>query len=122
MKSVTTLAVKDAAEQFYKYCTDRFADEDFPAYFVAVEDYLEEWVLDHEAWLKCGGDFRLFLATAAYVFAQWHDYQLQWSRENGATWEFAIPERIERAFKESAEPGSRIFEASLWIERSQGPL
>lgn len=122
MKGVTAPAVKAAVEQFYKYCTDRFADEDFPEYFTAAEDYLEEWVLDHEAWLKCGGDFRLFLAVATYVFAQWHDYQLQWSRENGATWEFAIPERVERAFKEDAEPGSRIFEAALWIEYGQGPL
>jgi hypothetical protein len=72
--------------------------------------------------LKCGGDFRLFLAVAACVFAQWHDYQLQWIRENGATWNYAIPERVERAFKGGIAPGSRIFEASLWIERSQGPL
>jgi hypothetical protein len=121
MKGVTTQAVKVAAKQFYKYCADRFADDDFPQYFITVEDYLEEWVLDHEAWLKCGGDFRLFLAVAAYVFAEWHDYQLQWNRTNGATWDFAIPEHLERALKTDAAPGNRIFDAALWIRHSQGP-
>lgn len=111
--------VRATAAWFYEYCKSRFEHEDLTA-LTAVEDYLEEWLLDREAWLKCGGDFTMFLAVVAYVFAQWHDQRLHC--KGSVTWDFPIPWRVERAFKDGAEPSSGIFDALFWVRCGQQPL
>jgi hypothetical protein len=110
--------VSRAATCFYDYCTRRFKEEDYPAYFTSVEEYLEEWLLDREAWVHCGGDFTLFLAAVAYVFAQWHDRR-RLCAEGSVQWDLPIPWRVTHAFKKAAEPSTGIFDALFWVQCGQ---
>ncbi|RSM82561.1 hypothetical protein DMH04_25555 [Kibdelosporangium aridum] len=74
----------------------------------SVEGYIDAWVSDGKAWKHCSGDFRLYLAVVATIFATWHDDRVSCTDE--ASWSNSIPWHVKHAFKNGDEPSTEIFD------------
>ncbi len=61
-------AVLEATDNFFEFVEAQCKLERPPKYS-SVEEYIEAWARDGQAWECCCHDYRLYLATVASIFA-----------------------------------------------------
>jgi hypothetical protein len=98
-----SFAIESTLESFYDHLYGTAGRK-----YNALEGYIAAWVGDGEAWKACRGDFRLYLAVVATIFASWHDCRESCTDE--ASWRYPIPWYVKHAFEDGGDPRTEIFD------------
>ncbi|GAB2991936.1 hypothetical protein GCM10017788_36710 [Amycolatopsis acidiphila] len=104
--------IERAADHFYMF-TDYRRRGHLKPLFTTVEEHIANWVQKGEAWKDCAGDVRIYFATVAFIFAQWHDDREAEDHAHAelAGWESPLDWCINKALKnERTIGGTEIFD------------
>jgi hypothetical protein len=82
--------------EFENFCELRTTNDALPPHS-SVEEYIDDWVTEGEAYKACGGSFQVFMTFVSYFLAWWHDCRVTYTSEK--SWPSWIPWCVDRALK-----------------------